>query len=68
MQGKGNPHFLNISIHIGYKFSLGYNMALFGHVGSCGLSIKMNLLLCCKLIYQATPELYPLDLLTAISR
>ena len=33
MQWKGNPYFLNIPIHIGYKFSLGHNTALFAHVG-----------------------------------
>ena len=33
MQRKGNPYFLNIPIHIGYKFSLGHNTALFAHVG-----------------------------------
>lgn len=33
MQWKGNPYFLNIPIHIGYKVSLGHNTALFAHVG-----------------------------------
>lgn len=33
MQWKGNPYFLNIPIHIGYKVSLGHNSALFAHVG-----------------------------------
>lgn len=33
MQWKGNPYFLNIPIHIGYKFYLGHNTALFAHVG-----------------------------------
>lgn len=33
MQWKGNPYFLNIPIHLGYKLSLGRNTALFIHVG-----------------------------------
>lgn len=33
MQWKGNPYFLNIPIHIGYKFALGHNTTLFVHVG-----------------------------------
>lgn len=33
MQWEGNPYFLNIPIHIGYKLSLGHNTALFAHVG-----------------------------------
>lgn len=33
MQWKGNPYFLNIPIHIGYKFALGNNTTLFVHVG-----------------------------------
>lgn len=32
-QWKGNPYFLNIPIHIGYKFSLGRSTALFAHAG-----------------------------------
>ena len=33
LQWKGNPYFLNIPIHIGYKVSLGHNTSLFAHVG-----------------------------------
>lgn len=33
MQWKGTPYFLNIPVHIGYKFSLGHNTSLFAHFG-----------------------------------
>ncbi|MDR0658738.1 MAG: PorT family protein [Mediterranea sp.] len=33
MQWKGNPYFLNIPVHVGYKLPVGSNTNLFAHIG-----------------------------------